>query len=68
MAGPWQSGAGLFQSLAIVALVPLTQAFGSTSAAADSVVVTTLEWPPYTSAELPKGGATTEVVRQGSVR
>ncbi|MCG6884864.1 MAG: transporter substrate-binding domain-containing protein [Silicimonas sp.] len=37
----------------------------STSAdAADQVVITTLEWPPYTSAELPKGGATTEVVRQ----
>lgn len=31
---------------------------------ADTVVVTTLEWPPYTSLELPKGGATTEVVRQ----
>jgi polar amino acid transport system substrate-binding protein len=31
---------------------------------ADSVTVTTLEWPPYTSAELPLGGATTEVVRQ----
>lgn len=28
------------------------------------VVVSTLEWPPYTSAELPRGGATTEVVRQ----
>lgn len=32
--------------------------------AADQVVITTLEWPPYTSEELPKGGATTEVVRQ----
>lgn len=30
----------------------------------DSVVISTLEWPPYTSAELPKGGATTEVIRQ----
>ncbi len=37
----------------------------STSAdAADQLVITTLEWPPYTSEELPKGGATTEVVRQ----
>lgn len=37
----------------------------STSAdAADQVVITTLEWPPYTSQELPKGGATTEVVRK----
>ncbi len=31
---------------------------------ADGVTVTTLEWPPYTSDVLPKGGATTEVVRQ----
>jgi polar amino acid transport system substrate-binding protein len=37
------------------------------NAVADSVSVTTLEWPPYTSAELPKGGATTEVVRQAFV-
>lgn len=28
------------------------------------LVITTLEWPPYTSEELPKGGATTEAVRQ----
>lgn len=32
--------------------------------AADTITVTTLEWPPYTSEELPKGGATTEVVNQ----
>ncbi len=32
--------------------------------AAEPVVITTLEWPPYTSEVLPKGGATTEVVRQ----
>lgn len=31
---------------------------------AESVVVNTLEWPPYTSAELPKGGATTNVIQQ----
>ena len=31
---------------------------------AESMLVTTLEWPPYTSAALPKGGATTEVVRE----
>lgn len=30
----------------------------------DRVSVSTLEWPPYTSETLPKGGATTEVVRQ----
>lgn len=34
------------------------------SSSAESLTVTTLEWPPYTSAILPKGGATTEVVRQ----
>ncbi|WP_298818297.1 ABC transporter substrate-binding protein [uncultured Roseibium sp.] len=34
------------------------------TADADSLTVTTLEWPPYTSEVLPKGGATTEVVRQ----
>lgn len=38
--------------------------FVSAGHAAEKVVVTTLEWPPYTSAELPKGGATTEVVRR----
>lgn len=34
------------------------------SAHSADYVVTTLEWPPYTSEELPKGGATTDVVRQ----
>ncbi len=34
------------------------------AAKADTLTVTTLEWPPYTSEVLPKGGATTEVVRQ----
>lgn len=33
-------------------------------AGADTVVVSTLDWPPYTGSDLPKGGATTEVVRQ----
>lgn len=45
-----------------------TLAFGivvaTATSAAEVVTVTTLEWPPYTSKELPKGGATTEVVRQ----
>lgn len=36
----------------------------ATSSEAEPVVITTLEWPPYTSEILPKGGATTEVVRQ----
>jgi polar amino acid transport system substrate-binding protein len=40
----------------------LTASAGSAMAA--DVVVSTLEWPPYTSANLPKGGASTEVVRQ----
>ncbi len=30
----------------------------------EQVIVTTLDWPPYTAASLPKLGATTEVVRQ----
>ena len=29
-----------------------------------TVVVSTLDWPPYTGSDLPNGGATTEVVRQ----
>jgi polar amino acid transport system substrate-binding protein len=33
-------------------------------AAAEPVAVNTLEWPPYTSPDLPKGGATTDVVEQ----
>lgn len=48
-------------------LLPLAAAviLGATaSAAEDPVTITTLEWPPYTSEELPKGGATTQVVRQ----
>jgi len=28
------------------------------------IVISTLEWPPYTTADLPNGGATTEVVRR----
>lgn len=31
---------------------------------AEPIIVSTLEWPPYTSSKLPKGGATTEVIRQ----
>jgi len=34
------------------------------ASAQETVVITTLEWPPYTSEGLPKGGATTDVVRQ----
>ncbi|QMU58835.1 MAG: transporter substrate-binding domain-containing protein [Boseongicola sp.] len=36
----------------------------SIPANAENLTVATLEWPPYTSEILPKGGATTEVVRQ----
>lgn len=36
----------------------------SQRAAAETMLVTTLEWAPYTAAELPNGGVTTEVVRQ----
>ena len=48
-------------------MLPLAAALilgASASAADDPVTITTLEWPPYTSEELPKGGATTQVVRQ----
>ncbi len=34
------------------------------SVSAQSVTVNTLEWPPYTSEVLPKGGATTDIVGQ----
>ncbi|MCY1126515.1 hypothetical protein OU426_06580 [Frigidibacter sp. RF13] len=64
LASSLQTGAARFRALAIAALVPLVQVFAINSALADSVVISTLEWPPYASAELPKGGATTEVVRQ----
>lgn len=40
----------------------LTASAGNAMAA--DVTVSTLEWPPYTSANLPKGGASTEVIRQ----
>ncbi len=34
------------------------------AAAQDKIVsVSTLDWPPYTGSELPRGGATTEAVR-----
>ncbi len=32
--------------------------------AGERVTVTTLDWPPYTAESLPKGGATTEVLRR----
>lgn len=37
--------------------------FGSAAAEDKIVGVSTLDWLPYTGSELPKGGATTEVVR-----
>ncbi len=41
-----------------------TLSLGTAVKAQDRVVVTTLDWPPYTGNSLPKDGATTEVVRQ----
>jgi len=38
--------------------------FSALAAERERVVITTLDWPPYTGSELPKSGATTEVVRQ----
>lgn len=49
---------GFCRALA-AAVVAVSPAF-----AQDFVRVSTLDWPPYTSDALPKGGATTEVVRQ----
>lgn len=37
---------------------------GSPQAQERTVHVSTLDWPPYTGSELPRGGATTEVVRR----
>ncbi len=38
--------------------------FSPVASATEEIVVTTLEWAPYTGSSLPKLGATTEVVRQ----
>lgn len=48
----------------IVFVISWTVAIFMRPALAESVAVNTLEWPPYTSAELPKGGATTDIIRQ----
>lgn len=51
----------------LVASVLLAASFllsSSPGVRAESVTVTTLEWPPYTSASLPQGGATSAVVRE----
>lgn len=48
----------------LVVAVFATLAVGSAVKAQDRIVVTTLDWPPYTGSSLPKDGATTEVVRQ----
>lgn len=44
--------------LALLMIVPPSGLF------AEQLTVTTLEWPPYTSASLPLGGATTNIVNQ----
>ena len=49
---------GLFKCLCVLGSISAGTAY------AEDLTVTTLEWPPYTSEVLPKGGATTEVVRQ----
>ena len=48
--------AALFVVSALFSIAP--------ASAADKVIVTTLDWPPYTGPSPPKEGATTEVVRQ----
>lgn len=51
-------------SLALAAISILCLNFSALSAERERVVITTLDWPPYTGTALPKLGATTEVVRQ----
>jgi polar amino acid transport system substrate-binding protein len=47
----------------LVAVNLLMSGFSALQAVAeDSVTVSTLEWPPYTSAELPLGGAVSDIV------
>jgi polar amino acid transport system substrate-binding protein len=48
----------------LVGLAVSLFSLASFAASAENLTITTLEWPPYTSEVLPKGGATTEVVRQ----
>lgn len=50
--------------LALAAVSVLFLSFSALGADRDRVVITTLDWPPYTGPSLPKLGATTEVVRQ----
>ncbi|MGH1479512.1 MAG: substrate-binding periplasmic protein [Geminicoccales bacterium] len=50
--------------LVLAAFAVLLLNFSALAADRERVVITTLDWPPYTGSELPKLGATTEVVRQ----
>lgn len=52
------------ERLAASLLPILLASLAPISAWSETVTVATLNWPPYTSADLPLGGATTEVVRQ----
>ena len=53
----------LFASGTMAALLILLQSI-PVSAQEGTAHVATLDWPPYTGADLPSGGATTKVVRQ----
>lgn len=48
----------------LAAMAVCASGAGASAMAEGSVTVTTLEWPPYTSPELPLGGAVTEIVTQ----
>lgn len=51
------------QMSALVRMIAVISGISASQAAAnDSVTVSTLEWPPYTSQELPLGGAVTDIV------
>ncbi|NND71114.1 MAG: ABC transporter substrate-binding protein [Rhodothermales bacterium] len=47
----------------ITTAIGITLALNTGTILAESVTLTTLEWPPYTSEALPQGGATTAVVK-----
>ena len=54
----------IYKLFVIVCVISLSAVQFTKTANAESIAVNTLEWPPYTSAGLPKGGATTEIVKQ----
>jgi polar amino acid transport system substrate-binding protein len=55
----------MLHRISVLLVAILTATFPALAAATDQTVeVTTLEWPPYTGPDLPKSGATSEVVTE----